>query len=126
MVFLFSYNPTKIKAPKNTNRISQPISQSTKSTIIDANSLNLKVADGGKTIRYHGQAGHTAFDLLARIAKVEIKFSKSKLIVSSINGLKAQDNESWTFFINSQKPKEAADKFQTEDSDKIEWQLNLK
>lgn len=81
--------------------------------------------DNASTIAYDGQDGKDALTLLKEKYSIESTQSDFGAFVSSINGIKAEDNINfWALYVNDVMATQAADKTITKTTDKIEWRLD--
>lgn len=75
-------------------------------------------------LRYQGQAGKTALELLKTEANVVTKDSSYGPYVDSINGVKGgTDGKYWAFYVNGSLAQQGADAYTTRPGDKIEWKF---
>lgn len=78
-------------------------------------------------VRYPGQNGKSAFDLLLDLKNVkvapEFKRYDFGVFVESINGVKPGENEFWKLYINAEEAQVGADKLETHKGDIVEWIL---
>lgn len=90
--------------------------------------ISLKAPAGQQTnftyLRYQGQAGKTALELLQSEADVITKDSSYGPYVDSINGVKGgTDGKYWAFYVNGSLAQQGADAYTTEAGDNIEWKF---
>lgn len=71
------------------------------------------------------EKGKTAFDLLAKTAKIQFTGEGINAFVTDINGdqAKMSDKTYWAFYINGVKANVGAGLYTLVDGDKIEWKL---
>lgn len=74
-------------------------------------------------VKYCGQDGKNAFELLTAAAAVEFKSYDFGVFVESINGVKPDEKHFWKLYINGAESQVGADKLQTKDGDVVEWKL---
>lgn len=74
-------------------------------------------------ITYQGADGKTALELLKSKADVKTKASSLGELVESINGQDGGGQKFWLYYVNDQPAQVGADKYETKDSDTIEWRL---
>ena len=78
------------------------------------------------TLEYSETEDLTAYDLLLR-AKEEgrVQFDVTEydfgIFVSSINGVESSDDMAWIYFVNGESAQVAADQYQLESGDIVEW-----
>lgn len=75
------------------------------------------------TVRYPGEEGKNALELLKKHAKVETKTSSLGEYVVSINGNDGSGTKYWLFYVNDKQASMGADAYVSHDSDTIEWRL---
>ncbi|MBI5530436.1 MAG: DUF4430 domain-containing protein [Candidatus Doudnabacteria bacterium] len=76
-------------------------------------------------IKYQGEDGKNAMDLLKAKYKVETKsFGSAGEFVESINGVKPDSKHFWKFFINGKSASVGASSYVTKSTDMLEWQLD--
>jgi hypothetical protein len=90
--------------------------------------VSLKAPAGQQTnftyLRYQGQAGKTALELLKTEATVETKDSSYGPYVDSINGVKGgEGGKYWAFYVNGSLAQQGADAYTTKTGDNIEWKF---
>jgi|SRR3989344_3844189 len=75
--------------------------------------------------KYEGEDGRSALEILKEKYTVETKeFTGIGEFVTSINGLKAEDNKNfWAFYVNGKQANEGAGSYKTKNGDIIEWKL---
>jgi hypothetical protein len=78
-----------------------------------------------KTITYKGHDRVTALVLLQQVNTVVTSGADDSLLVTSINGIKADStkNQSWAFYVNGAKITASPASYITKDGDTIEWKL---
>lgn len=74
-------------------------------------------------IKYNGQNGQNALDLLKKHADVTLKHYSFGDLVTSINGVAGNGPKYWTFYLNGKMAQVGAESYTTKSSDKIEWKL---
>ena len=72
-------------------------------------------------IRYPGQDGRNAFELLKERTSVESKQYDFGVFIESINGTKPDDKHFWKLYVNGQASQVGADQLQTKQGDILEW-----
>ena len=75
---------------------------------------------------FQGQEGKTAMELLrAKYGdKLGVKVFPAGELVESINGTKAENNQTyWAFYVNGKYSNIGASQYQTKTSDVVEWRL---
>jgi hypothetical protein len=73
-------------------------------------------------IKYDGQNGRTALDLLKTHADVAVKNSSYGPYVESINGVSG-GGKYWMFYVNGKQASVGAGAYVTKNGDKIEWKF---
>jgi len=86
---------------------------------------NSNVADTNQTvqtdeIRYAGQAGKNALELLAQSYDIE---TTPEGFVNEINGRRPADRQFWAFYVNGAQASVGAKDYITTDTDQISWIL---
>ncbi|MEP7204607.1 MAG: DUF4430 domain-containing protein [Candidatus Saccharibacteria bacterium] len=76
-----------------------------------------------KVTSYYGVKGKTALELLQKYTVVEMSGSGATAFVTSIDGVKADKTQYWSFNVNGQPASVGAGSYVTEPTDKITWQL---
>ena len=80
-------------------------------------------------VKYYGEDGKTAFDLLVeqKVGDQTIDVQSKKydfgVFIESINGTKPDDKHFWKLYINGQEAQVGADQLQTKKGDIIEWTI---
>ena len=75
-------------------------------------------------VRYQGQEGRTALDILRATHDVETQnFAGVGDFVKKIDGVEADSSHFWSFYVNGAQATEGAGTFITKSSDSIEWKL---
>jgi hypothetical protein len=75
-------------------------------------------------VKYTGQDGRTAMDLLKENYNVETgSFGELGEFVKSIDGVEPDSTHFWAFYVNGQIAQVGADTFVTSSVDEIEWKL---
>lgn len=75
-------------------------------------------------IRYQGEAGKNALEILKQKYQVQTKeFAGLGEFVESINGVKPDSKHFWKFFIDGQGSNLGAGSYVTKNSDSLEWRL---
>lgn len=75
-------------------------------------------------IKYSGQDGRTALDLLKEKYNVSTEsFGGAGEFVKSIDGMEPDANHFWAFYVNGQAAQVGAGSFITSSVDEIEWKL---
>jgi len=72
-------------------------------------------------IRYPGQDGKNAFELLKERTSVESKQYDFGVFVESINGVKPEANSFWKLYVNGQASQVGASELVTKRGDILEW-----
>lgn len=72
-------------------------------------------------ITYQGKEGVDALSLLKEKVQVETQDFGDKPMVTSINGVKADEKNFWAFYVNGKMSEIGASDYKTKDSDQIEW-----
>ncbi len=76
-------------------------------------------------IKYNGQEGKNALELLKAKYTVETKsYGSAGEFVESINGVKPDTKHFWKFFVNGKSASVGAGSYVTKDSDVLEWKLD--
>lgn len=76
-----------------------------------------------KTVAYEGQDGKTALELLKASHEVKAEDSSMGSFVTSIDGTENTTDTYWMFYVNDQLSSVSADKYQSKNTDKIEWRF---
>lgn len=77
-----------------------------------------------QTVRYEGQAGKTALEILKANYQVETKdYPGLGEFVVSIGGITPDSKHFWQFVVNGQPAQVGASSYQTQNGDQIEWRL---
>lgn len=75
-------------------------------------------------VKYSGEAGKSALDILENKHVVETKdFGSLGKMVTSIDGVAAGDGQFWAFYVNGEIAAEGASTYQTSYEDTIQWRL---
>src|SRR5690606_2087024 len=75
-------------------------------------------------VKYDGQEGKTALELLKENADVVTETASFGEFVDSINGVKGGDGgKYWIFYVNGEVAQVGAGEYKTKDGDKIEWRF---
>ncbi len=74
-------------------------------------------------IKYGGEEGKTAFELLQGLTEVEYQQYDFGIFVESINSVRPDEQHFWKLYINGQDAQVGADQLQTRNSDVLEWKL---
>jgi hypothetical protein len=75
-------------------------------------------------VRYPGQDGRTALDLLKASHRVETQsFGDMGEFVQAIDGLASDGSHFWAFYLNGSQATVGAGSYVTKSSDSIEWRL---
>ncbi len=86
-----------------------------------------EIDDSSRTITYQGEPGVSALETLKKIAEVETSQRSFGEFVTSINGLSAQDENSfWAFYVNGEMSRTGAGDYQAAAGDLIEWRLRAR
>ncbi len=84
------------------------------------------VAPSVNEIKYQGEEGKNALDLLKAKYKVETKsFGSAGEFVESINGVKPDSKHFWKFFVNGKSASVGASSYVTKSSDVLEWKIDV-
>jgi hypothetical protein len=77
------------------------------------------------SVKYVGENGKTALELLKAKYKVETKtFSGIGEYVTAINGIKETTGKNfWAFYVNGKQAKVGASDYKTQNTEQIEWKL---
>jgi hypothetical protein len=76
------------------------------------------------SVRYEGQDGRTAMDLLKSNYRVETQsFGDMGDFVTSIDGVEPDSSHFWAFYLNGAQAQVGAGAYVTKSSDQIEWKL---
>jgi len=88
---------------------------------------NLKLAhteEQQSVVKYQGQECKNALDLLKSKYEVQTKnFEGIGEFVTGVNGVAADDQHFWAFYVNGAQAQVGAGQYVTKDSDVIEWKL---
>ena len=74
-----------------------------------------------QTVSYDGEDGQNALDLLKDKADVQAEESSIGSFVTEINGVRNSEDQFWMFYVNGELAPVAADQYETQNGDKIEW-----
>ncbi len=74
-------------------------------------------------VRYPGEEGKNAFELLQKYTKVEFKQYDFGVFIESINGVKPDEKHFWKLYYNGEESQVGADQLQTKKGDIVEWRL---
>ncbi len=77
------------------------------------------------SIKYKGQEGKTALELLKTMHQVQTKeFTGIGEFVESIDGVQTDSKTNfWSFYVNGRQSPVGAGEYKTKDSDEIEWKI---
>ena len=75
------------------------------------------------SVSYQGVEGQNAFELLKASHQVEFTHYDFGDFVTSINGVAADEDHFWSFYINGAQSQVGASAYVTKSSDLIEWKL---
>jgi len=75
-------------------------------------------------VKYRGQDGKNAFELLQATTNVEFKKYSFGVFVESIGGVKPDKDRFWKFYVNGAESQVGADQVQTKSTDLLEWKLS--
>jgi hypothetical protein len=81
----------------------------------------IKTTQNNKQVEYSGVDGKTVFELLKSSHDVEYTKSDLGVFIISIDNLKTTDGNYWIYYVNDRMGEVAADKFLTENGQKIIW-----
>lgn len=76
------------------------------------------------SVKYEGQEGQTAFELLRAVTMVEFKQYDFGVFVESIGGVKPDEKHFWKLYVNGTESQVGSDQLQTKNGDIIEWKLD--
>lgn len=103
----------------------EAVNQSPEVKTPTADALSKTVVPAANEIKYQGEEGKNALDLLKAKYKVETKsFGSAGEFVESINGIKPDSKHFWKFFINSKSASVGASSYVTKSTDVLEWKLD--
>lgn len=75
-------------------------------------------------VKYDGEEGKTAFELLKKSHKVESTSGQYGEFVTAIDGVKADEkSEFWALYANGKQTQVGASSYKTKNGEKIEWKL---
>ena len=74
-------------------------------------------------VKYSGQDGKNAFELLQETANIEFKKYDFGVFVESIDGVKPDTKHFWKLYVNGKEAQVGADSIATKNGDTIEWKL---
>lgn len=74
-------------------------------------------------VRYYGENGENALELLQKTTSAEIKQFDFGAFVESINGIKPDEKHFWKLYYNGAEAQVGADQLETKSGDVIEWFL---
>lgn len=74
-----------------------------------------------QSVRYDGEDGKNALELLKSKAEIQTQDSSIGVFVVAINGVENSDRQYWMFYVNDALADSAADQYVTKNDDKIEW-----
>lgn len=89
----------------------------------EVSSVKVTSKDSGKTVAYEGQDGKTALELLKNGADVKTQTFDYGEMVSSINGVTANESQFWGFYVNGEMAPVGAGEYKTKNGEEIKWQL---
>lgn len=103
------------KAPTNDNAVQQ---------VQNANPESIQQVPASSLVRYNGEEGRTAMDLLKAKYLVQTQsFGDMGEFVKSINGVEPDTTHFWGFYVNGSIAQVGADMYVTKPSDQVEWKL---
>ena len=115
-------------AGTNDANLEQAVKQPAKSapqTPVPVKEKTVEAKPVENVIKYDGQEGKNALELLKVGNKVETKsFGSAGEFVESINGIKPDTQHFWKFFINGKSASVGAGNYVTKSSDVLEWKLD--
>lgn len=74
-------------------------------------------------VKYSGQDGKNAFELLQAATRVEFKQYDFGVFVQGINESRPDAKHFWKLYVNGQESQTGADQVQTKNADTIEWKV---
>jgi hypothetical protein len=106
------------------NNTSKSNTETSQSAVDQTVKPTLTISEDQKSVKYEGQAGKTALELLNAGAEIKTESSDFGDFVIGINGVEADSAvEYWSFYVNGEYASEGAGTYQTSDGDQIEWKL---
>ncbi len=98
-----------------------PVASTTTKTVIPAKEPQVANLE----VKYNGQEGKNALELIKLSYKVESKsFGSAGEFVESINGVKPDAQHFWKFFVNGKASSVGAGSYVTKSADVLEWKLD--
>ncbi len=91
------------------------------SSVQQSESLDLPKTTIIKTVSYQGKDGSTALKLLDAAHDIAVETSDVGAYVTKIDGVGGEPNAFWLYYVNGQSAAIAADRYQTQSGDYIEW-----
>lgn len=89
----------------------------------EVSSVKIASKDSGKVVTYEGQNGKTAMELLKSGADVKTETFDYGEMVSSINGVTANDSQFWGFYVDGEMAPVGASEYTTKNGEEIKWLL---
>jgi hypothetical protein len=123
IIYAFTQKPALAPTQGNTNVASLNQTVQTKSADQTAKSANPTDALM-QAIRYSGEDGRNALDLLEAGHRVGLKNYTFGDMVNSIDGVEPDAQHFWAFYINGSLAQVGAGSFITKSTDVIEWKLD--
>lgn len=107
----------------DSNKTEQTNQQPINAPTAENKDAEVKSVENG--IKYNGQEGKTALEILKSKYTVETKsFGSAGEFVESINRIKPDANHFWKFFINGKPASVGAGSYVTRNEDVLEWKLD--
>lgn len=100
---------------------SEPVVKEKAGQIQEVASVQTKTAPG--YVKYQGEAGETALDLLKKHADVETEDSEFGEFVTAVNGEDGGGEKYWLFYVGGKEASVGAGDYVTKDGETIEWKL---
>jgi len=126
VVFLLGAGCNKIQPIKDQGIDSKKTEQANQqpANLLIAEDKNTEVKPAQDIIKYNGQEGKNALEILKSKYTVETKsFGSVGEFVESINGIKPDSKHFWEFFVNGKSSSIGAGSYITKSTDVLEWKL---
>jgi hypothetical protein len=107
---------SKVDAPNTSNDSLQPV--------VSQQATSQQQVPDSSSVRYSGQEGRTALDLLKANYRVETQsFGDMGEFVKAIDGVEPDSTHFWSFYLNGSQSQVGAGTYFTKSTDIIEWRL---
>lgn len=102
-------------------KVSAPTNETQEQTQDNKDSVQLVPSS---TIKYQGQTGQTALELLKSSHRVDTKSTSFGDMVVGVDGVGVDESKQyWAFYVNGALSQEGAGTYQTKSTDQIEWKV---